>query len=254
MVVRKLPCAHAIVQGYNDNSGLGPILGHYLNSTSDAAQVLVLIMNQQGDHQMETYFDNPSGNNNGGMFCKDERMSGEMQDTFGKINDIYSNSFKAIGGEYVLQDHENICAIRLPRTLFFEVGAVKGERITPVSVLLHALLYHVSTLQDNPPQHHRFNDSRIPTHVTYAYKQGATIVRNDDFYEMPEGATKTIDLLFLMANAPVSTLSLPESGSESYIGLAKVMELATKELSEKFPAFFGEDQQTTKQYKGYTCS
>ena len=87
--------------------------------------------------------------------------------------------------------------------------------------------------------------------MTYAYKRGATIVRNDDFYEMPEGANKRIDLLFLMANAPVSTLSLPRSGSESYIGLAKVMELATEELSEKFPTFFGEEQ-STKQCEGYT--
>ena len=112
-------------------------------------------------------------------------------------------------------------------------------------------LCHVSLLQDKPPQHHRFKDNRIPTHVTYAYKRGATIVKNDNFYEMPEGANKTIDLLFLMANAPVSTLSLPPSGSASYVGLAKAMELATKELSEKFPAFFGEEQ-TTKQCEGYT--
>ena len=78
-------------------------------------------------------------------------------------------------------------------------------------------------------------------------------MRNDDFYEMPEGANKTIDLLFLMANAPVSTLSLPESGSEAYIGLARVMEIATKELSEKFPAFFGEEE-TAKQCAGYVWS
>ena len=121
---------------------------------------------------------------------------------------------------------------------------------TPASAVFHPSLCCVSTPQDKPPDHHRFNDSRIPAHVTYAYKRGATIVRNDDFYEMPEGANKTIDLLFLMANAPVSTLSLPESGSQAYVGLAKAMELATKELSEKFPAFFGEGQ-TTEQCERY---
>ena len=99
---------------------------------------------------------------------------------------------------------------------------------------------HVCFLQDNPPQHHRFNDSRIPAHVTYAYKQDARIARNDEFYEMPEGATKTIDLLFLMANAPVSTVSLPGSGSAPYVGLATAMKLATEELARKFPGFFGQ--------------
>ena len=89
--------------------------------------------------------------------------------------------------------------------------------------------------------------------MTYAYIQDATIVRNDEFYEMPEGVNKKIDLLFLMANAPVTTVSLPGSGSESYVGLAKAMELATKELSEKFPAFFG-DNQRTKQSTGYYLS
>ena len=108
---------------------------------------------------------------------------------------------------------------------------------TPVSALFHPLLCSVSTPQDKPPDHHRFKDNRIPTHVTYAYKRGATIVRNDDFYEMPEGANKTIDLLFLMANAPVSTLSLPKTGSESYIGLVKVMELATKDCTRIFRHF-----------------
>ena len=109
------------------------------------------------------------------------------------------------------------------------------------------------SLQDHPPQHHRFEDKRIPSHVTYAYKQGATIFRNDDFYEMSEGKNKTIDLLFLMANAPVSVMSLPESGSEPYVGLAKAMELATMRLSEKFPAFFGDEGRETKVCKGYTA-
>jgi hypothetical protein len=188
------------VQGYNDNSGLGPILAHYLDSTSDEAQVLVLVMNQQGDHQMETYFNNPSGNNNGGMMCEDERTSAKMQKVFRKMDAIHNNSFKAVGGEYVKQAHESTCAIRLPRTLFFEV---RVDSMATLSVVDQSYPCHMSPLQDKPPQHHRFEDNRIPAHITYAYKKGATIIRNDDFYEMPEGKNKTIDLLFLMANAPV---------------------------------------------------
>ena len=54
---------------------------------------------------------------------------------------------------------------------------------------------------------------------------------------MPEGQTKTVDLLFVIAGAPVATASLPEAGSESYVGLAIAMELAMNELAEKFPSF-----------------
>ena len=110
-----------VVQGYNDNSGLGPILGHYLNSTSNEAQALVLIMNEQGDHQMETYFNNPYGSNNGGIFCEDERTGPKIQKAFRKIDAIHNHSFKATGGDYTKQEYERTCAIRLARTLFFEV-------------------------------------------------------------------------------------------------------------------------------------
>ena len=109
------------VQGYNDNSGLGPILGHYLNSSSKQAKALVLIMNEQGDHQMETYFNNPSGSNNGGMFCEDERTGPKMQKAFRKIDAIHNHSFKVTGGNYTKQEYERTCAIRLARTLFFQV-------------------------------------------------------------------------------------------------------------------------------------
>merc|ERR1719174_160200 len=43
--------------GYNDNSGLGPILAQYLHDDADQAQILVLVINQFGDHQMNMYFD-----------------------------------------------------------------------------------------------------------------------------------------------------------------------------------------------------
>ena len=95
-------------------------------------------------------------------------------------------------------------------------------------------------MQDYPPQHQRFDDEKIPSHITYAYKKGATIARNDDFYPLPENQTRQVDVLFVIASAPVKTGSLPEAGSESYVGLAIAMELAMNELSEKFPAFFGD--------------
>jgi len=93
-------------------------------------------------------------------------------------------------------------------------------------------------MQDYPPQHQRFDDEKIPSHITYAYKKGATIARNDDFYPLPETQTRQVDVLFVIASAPVKTGSLPEAGSESYVGLAIAMELAMNELAEKFPAFF----------------
>ena len=93
-------------------------------------------------------------------------------------------------------------------------------------------------MQDYPPQHQRFDDEKIPSHITYAYKRGATIAKNDDFYPLPENHTRQVDVLFVIASAPVKTGSLPEAGSESYVGLAIAMELAMNELAEKFPAFF----------------
>ena len=94
-------------------------------------------------------------------------------------------------------------------------------------------------MQDYPPQHQRFDDEKIPSHITYAYKKGATIAKNDDFYPLPKNeTTRQVDVLFVIASAPVATGSLPEAGSESYVGLAIAMELAMNELAEKFPAFF----------------
>ena len=95
-------------------------------------------------------------------------------------------------------------------------------------------------VQGYSPQHHRFNASGVPGHITYAYKKSATIAENNDFYPLPQNQTRKVDVLFLIASAPVKTGSLPEAGSEAYVGLAIAMELAMNELSEKFPAFFGE--------------
>ena len=96
----------------------------------------------------------------------------------------------------------------------------------------------VPLMQDYPPQHQRFEDKKIPSHITWAYKQGATIAENDDFYPLPKHETRKVDILFLIASAPVKTGSFPEAGSESYAGLAIAMELAMNELAQKFPTFF----------------
>ena len=101
-------------------------------------------------------------------------------------------------------------------------------------------------VQGAPPQHHRFKDPRIPVHMTYAYKADVAIIENDAFYTLPNDKRKTIDLVFLIANAPVSTASLPGDGSESYVGEAMIMELAMEELiseellSQELSVFFSE--------------
>ena len=110
--------------------------------------------------------------------------------------------------------------------------------------------YYLPT-QERPPPHRRFNDKRIPAHITYAYKKAATIAKNDDFYKLPETGSKQIDVLFLIANAPVKTASFPVAGSESYVGLAEAMELAMNELLELFPAFFVEEAEPSKKYQRY---
>ena len=99
----------------------------------------------------------------------------------------------------------------------------------------HLFSANCPSTQGHPPEHHRFKDKRIPEHITYAYKRAATIIKNEDFYQLPDNGTYTIDLLFLMSNAPVATASFPEAGSESYVGLANAMELAMDELSTMFP-------------------
>merc|ERR1719362_1735549 len=143
------------------------------------------------------------------MMCRDEPS---MNDLFNTMDGIHRKSFEELGGEYNLAENETTCAIRLPPNRFFE---------------------------DYPPQHQRFRGKKIPSHITYAYKKDATIAQNDDFYTLPNGQTKKVDILFVIASAPLGASSLPEDGSESHVGLAITMELAINELAEKFPAFFG---------------
>ena len=103
-------------QGYTDNSGLGPILAEYLKNASTKGHVTVLISNQLGDHQMETYFE--STPNDGGMICKDGEA---MAEQFNKIEEIHQRSFQEVGGEYIPRDGEKTCAIRLASAVFFKV-------------------------------------------------------------------------------------------------------------------------------------
>ena len=114
------------------------------------------------------------------------------------------------------------------------------------SCCTHRYCFVPTSTQGHPPPHQRFKNKKIPAHITYAYKEGVNIVKNDDFYPMPSSGSKQVDLLFVIANAPVSTVSLPNSGSESYVGLATAMELAMYELFKIYPAFFEEETKSSK--------
>lgn len=104
-------------QGYNDNSGLGPILARYLQDESGTGQILVLVINELGDHQMERYF--TSTDNSGGMICEGQAS---MEHVFKMMNKTYQKSFQKVGGKYKARDeNEKTCAIRLPPTVFFKV-------------------------------------------------------------------------------------------------------------------------------------
>ena len=107
-------------QGYNDNSGLAPILNNFLHDKSAHGQILVLILNKLGDHQMETYF---AGGGGGGMICEGDMMGPHLDDEFQRMDDRYRASFEAVGGKYIKQPHEKgkTCAVRLAKQTFFEV-------------------------------------------------------------------------------------------------------------------------------------
>ena len=112
------------MQGYNDNSGLGPILANYLNQ-SDPGQIIALVINELGDHQMETYF-RSTDDTYGGMICRDEP---DMDDIFDTMDGIHRKSFEDLGGKYIPRDeNETTCAIRLPPNRFFEVILVNISR------------------------------------------------------------------------------------------------------------------------------
>ena len=105
------------MKGYNDNSGLGPILSKYLAHNSTRGQILVLIINEMGDHQMRMYFN--ATENPGGMICEDE--AGTDKDVFRKMRDIHQKSFEDVNGTFIEREGEKTCAIRLAHTAFFQV-------------------------------------------------------------------------------------------------------------------------------------
>merc|ERR1712048_891845 len=79
---------------------------------------------------------------------------------------------------------------------------------------------HTVFFEEYPPRQNRFPD--------------------DEFYTLPEDKVgkEKVDILFLIANAPVETASMPETGSQKYTGLATDMNLAMDALLKKFPTFF----------------
>ena len=122
-----------------DNSGLGSILAEYLASGSDHGQILVLVMNKLGDHQMETYFEYSAGE--GGQFCWDETMGTESDDEYQEMTLIHKKAMAAVGGKYIPAkheppvndkfpgDHNRPCAIRLARHAFFKVRSTYSRQV-----------------------------------------------------------------------------------------------------------------------------
>ena len=53
-----------------------------------------------------------------------------------------------------------------------------------------------------------------------------------------------------MSNAPVSTASFPDAGSEAYVGLANAMELAMDELSTIFPEMLQGETKSSNRCEG----
>ena len=84
----------------------------------------MLVINEIGDHQMNTYFrsiDGAQGDDSahGGMIC--EGGVG-MDDVFDTMKEIHRKSFQEVGGEHIPRDaDEKTCAIRLPPNIFFKV-------------------------------------------------------------------------------------------------------------------------------------
>ena len=115
-------------------------MAKYLEDESDQGQILALVINELGDHQMETYF-RSTDDSNGGMICEGEAG---MDDVFGKMKDIHKESFQELGGAYSPRENETTCAIRLPPNTFFEVtyrnrfrgSAVKYRRLKPVDWII----------------------------------------------------------------------------------------------------------------------
>ena len=141
------------------------------------------------------------------------------------------------------------------RLLYLDIIQDRVKLVT-VSLVLTLFIFlneNYSCVQGHPPAHQRFKDKRIPAHVTFAYKKNVTIMKNDDFYQLARNEIRTIDLLFLMSNAPVATGSFPEAGSEPYVGLSTAMELAVAELSNIFPEILRPETKSSNRCESDKC-
>ena len=107
------------------------------------------MMNQLGDHQMETYFNGTHGNN-GGMMCQDDTTGAEMDQVFRKMDAVHNTSFEDIGGTFIPREHESTCAIRLASTLFFEVRARDSNFFTPLLSSISSVVVHVTFAGQTP--------------------------------------------------------------------------------------------------------
>lgn len=197
--------------GYSDNNGFAPLLADWGRAATEnqtaKGRMLVLMNNQFGDHQIDDYFEGEKYNGRveppyNGKICVQEGLTSDAE------KEVYASM------EFVKAAEHYQCAIDNAAPVYFEGAA---------------------------PQQHRFDDPEIPTHVTFAYHPGAKIVANQHFMKTGERVAengKTIDLLFLISNAPAETASVPVMGSESYASLGGHMEKAIEELKTKFPDFF----------------
>ena len=81
---------------------------------------MVLVINELGDHQMETYFEVTA--EVGGMFCQEEYS--KWDSLFDEMNRTNRQSVEEVGGEYIPQKNESICAIRVAQNAFFKVCVI----------------------------------------------------------------------------------------------------------------------------------
>ena len=85
---------------------------------------------------METYFDVTA--EGGGMFCQEEYD--EWDSLFVKMGKTHREAVEAVGGEYIPQNHERNCAIRVARNAFFKVCGAINHSLTCITYHRHVLL------------------------------------------------------------------------------------------------------------------
>ena len=76
----------------------------------------MLISNELGDNQLDTYFE--YSDHDGSMICEEKGK----EHIFDKIKQIQQKAFENIGGKYMERDGEKTCVIRLATAVFFKVA------------------------------------------------------------------------------------------------------------------------------------